>query len=212
MIFTRKEAIEFATIELENQALDFTEQFLQVHQILYRDNKPVIARVDDTREREAFFVYFTLQQQPYFYVLVIRIRNYKLTIDASYVEARVRVYLSIKSEELNVQQINELIGLTSTKTKYFPRAKFNNWQFEPQKDIPEEIERKLDYLLNSLELYKDNIARLAPKTHSSINIVYKGYQSCMSGWHLTREQIKRIAELRCKIDLDLYAYGDDLPE
>nr|WP_246141600.1 DUF4279 domain-containing protein [Hyella patelloides] len=92
------------------------------------------------------------------------------------------------------------------------RLKFSVWCFEPQKDVPEELERKLDYLLDCLAPYQEKIAKLASTNYVSINIAYYGYKSWMGGWGLNAQQIRQISTLGCEIDFDLYAYGLDLPE
>lgn len=213
MIFSNQEAIELAISEIHDQEIELTKDFLAIHKIKYIDNKPSIARIDDTKkEKGVFFIYFSLEGEPYFYVVVIRAKDHQLYVSASYVAAKVRVYLSIKSRALSIEQINKIVGLKSTTTKNRPWAKFSHWRFEPQKDLPDELERKLDYLLDCLQPFKDNIAKLSHKSHITIQIAYQGYKESMWGWGLTRRQIRKITELRCEIDFDLYASGDSLPE
>ena len=98
--------------------------------------------------------------KPLVLVLVIRKENNQLAISASYIESNIRVYLSVKSKDITSAEITARLGFKPTKTIYSKRQ-YHNWQFEPQPDYPEELERKLDYLLDCLMPNQDNIALLS---------------------------------------------------
>jgi hypothetical protein len=206
MLLERAHIVKLINEEIKNPSLGVSEQIIASHQIIYKNTLPVIARIDDIRELNAFYVYLPLQDEPYYWVVVIRKENNQLIISASYIESNIRMYLFIQSKDLTSAEITNKIKLNPTKTNY-SRLKYNNWWFEPQSDYPEELERKLDYLLNCLMPYKNEISLLSSQAYVSINIAYKGYKNWMGGWHLTTEQIQKISALKCEIDLDIYAYG-----
>ncbi|MDJ0536101.1 MAG: hypothetical protein QNJ70_27040 [Xenococcaceae cyanobacterium MO_207.B15] len=105
----QQQLIKIVEEELKHPTLGVTEQILEVHQIIYESNQPVIARIDDKREKEAFYIYLRLKEQPYYFVIIIRTENNQLAVSASYIEPEVRVYLSVKSKQLTAQEItNEL--------------------------------------------------------------------------------------------------------
>jgi Domain of unknown function (DUF4279) len=92
------------------------------------------------------------------------------------------------------------------------RFKDNCWCFEPQKDIPGNLENKLNFLLDQIESSQSMIRDLQDTCEICVGIVYKGYKSWMGGWHIDQLTIRRIAALAAEVDLDLYAYGEqDLP-
>ena len=207
-------------METIEPTLGVTEQVLAVHQLNMHDETPVILHVDEN-EAGVFDVYFGIEGEPYYFAIVVRKENDRLIASASYIEAAVRVYLSIHSTLLDPSSMTERVQLAPTRSyrigeKRFPKSsvKFqdNRWYFEPQKDVPGELEKKLKFLLDRLEPVEANIASLQDECEIYISICYKGYKDWMGGWHIDKETIRRIAALGAEVDLDLYAYGEwDLP-
>jgi hypothetical protein len=208
-----------ACAEVLSPTWGVVEQILAVHKIVILDGMPSIARIDDTKPG-IFDVYFYLEEQHYFLVIVVESNNNLLVIAGSYVEANINVYLMINSNLLEPDAITARIGIQPTRTKKkgeprTPRSSLlwetNYWIFEPQKDVPDELERKLSFFLAQLENVATSIFNLSEECDISINIIYKGYQEWMGGWHLDRQIISRILSLGADIDLDIYARGPDLP-
>lgn len=212
-------AAEVACAEVLSPTWGVVEQILAVHKIVILDGMPSIARIDDTTP-EIFNIYFYLEKQYYFLVIVVESINNSLVVAGSYVEANISVYLIINSDLLEPDAITARIGIqpTRTNTKGEPRTpkssllwETNHWIFEPQKDVPDELEHKLSFLLDQLENAATSISNLSEECDISINIIYKGYQEWMGGWHLNRQIMSRILSLDADIDLDIYARGPDLP-
>ena len=213
-------AEHIAILETIEPTLGVTEQVPAVHQLNMHDETPVILHVDEN-EPGVFDVYFGIEGEPYYFAIVVRKENDRLIASASYIEAAVRVYLSIHSTLLDPSSITERVQLAPTRSdrigeKRFPKSsvkfKDNRWYFEPQKDIPGDLGSKLKFLLDRLEPIEANIASLQNECEIYLSICYKGYKDWMGGWHIDKETIRRIAALGAEVDLDLYAYGDwDLP-
>lgn len=215
-------ALQVAIAEALNPTLGVTEQVLAAHKLVFRDGTPLILRVDEESEPEAYFIYFGIEDEPYYFVVVIREENKNLVASATYIEAAVRVYLSIRSTTLSPSAITEKVTLNPTKTylrgeSRYPRnphVKFkkHHWYFEPQKGVPGELENKLNFLLDRLEPAQSRIADLQDECEIYICIYYQGYRGWMGGWHIDKATIRRIAALGAEVDLDLYACGkQDLP-
>lgn len=212
-------AVEVACAEVLSPTWGVVEQILAVHKIVLLDGMPSIARIDNLTP-EIFNVYFYLEEQYYFLVIVVESNNNSLVVAGSYIEANISVYLIINSDLLESDAITARIGIqpTRTKKKGEPRTpksslvwETNYWIFEPQKDVPDELERKLSFLLAQLENAATSIFNISEECNISINIIYKGYQEWMGDWHLDRQIISRILSLGADIDLDIYAMGPDLP-
>lgn len=195
------------------------EQILAVHKLVILDGFPSIARIDDTRETGVFYVYFLLENQYYFLVILVEFNNSEFVVTGSYIEADVRVYLIVDSDLLEPDVITALIRIkpTETRKKGEPRTpkstllyRTNQWIFEPQKDVPDALEHKLSFLLAQLENVATNISNLSEQCNVFINIIYKGYQEQMGGWQLDRKTMSQILSLGADIDLTIYARGSNL--
>lgn len=212
-------AAEVACAEVLSPTWGVVEQILAVHKIVILDGMPSIARIDDTTPG-IFDVYFYLEEQHYFLVIVVESNNNSLVIAGSYVEANISVYLMINSDLLEPDAITARIGIlpTRTKNKGEPRTQRSSlvcqtsqWIFEPQKDVPDELERKLSFLLAQLKNAATNISNISEECDVLIRICYEGYQSSTGSWYLNKQTMSRILSLGADIDLVIYTFGPDLP-
>ena len=212
-----KRTVELARHEVLSPTLRVSKELLEVHKPILVDNVPLIARTDETREPGAFYFYFRLEDEPYYLVVVVRPEGKAMAVAGAYVEAAIRVFLLVKSEELSAEEITQRLGLEPTTSqpkgerlheKLKPLTQ-TRWQFEPDKDLPEELGRKLDLLLDQLEGARERIAKLAKECHVAIHICYEGYKEWMGGWVVQTTTFRRIAELGVHVELDLYACGPD---
>lgn len=190
------------------------EQILAVHKLVILDGVPSIARIDDTREPGVFYIYFPLENQCYFLVIIVEFNNNEFVVTGSYIEANVRVYLIVDSDLLEPDVITALIGIKPTRTrkKGEPRTlkttllcRTNQWIFEPQQDVPDELERKLSFLLAQLENVSTNISSLSEQCDIYLNIIYNGYQEQMGGWHMDKHTMSQILSLGADVDFKIYA-------
>jgi len=214
--------IELAQKEILTPTWGVTEQFFTVHEPLLRNGKPEVARVDETREEGLYYIYFPIKDQSYFFVLIIEKANDELKISGAYNEARVLTYLLIGSDSTAPDAITKRIGIkpTEVSVKGTPRRHGNGhyntnmWTYEPQKDCPDELERKLAILLGHLSSHSAALAELSKTCEISINIVYHSYQGfgSLGGFHITNNIIKKIAKLDIGVDFDLYVSGPELEE
>lgn len=194
-------------------------QILAVHKLVILDGVPSIARIDDTREPGVFYIYFPLENQDYFLVIMVESSNSEFVVSGSYVEADVRVYLIVDSDLLEPDVITALIGIKPTSThkkgelrtpKTTLLCRANLWIFEPQKDVPDELERKLSFLLAQLENVATNLSSLSEQCDIYINVIYTAYQEQMGGWQLDRKTMSQILSLGADVDLTIYARGSNL--
>jgi hypothetical protein len=75
-------------------------QILAVYKLVILDGVPSIARIDDTREPGVFHIYFPLENQCYFLVIIVESSNSSFVVTGSYIEAHVSVYLIVDSDLL----------------------------------------------------------------------------------------------------------------
>lgn len=217
----QQSASEIACKEVLSPTLGIVEQFLDVHKIVMVNGVPSIARIDDTKAPEFFRVYFHVEKEPYFFVIcVVKSTENYLVVNWSDVEADVSVDLTVSSDLMAPDAITQQIGIKPTSTRKkgeLPRPNsrpcpINIWTFEPQKDFPDELECKLNFLLDQLENVATRISSISQQCEVYIGISYRGYQNQMWGWHLDTHTMSRILSLSADVDLDLYASGPDLPK
>ncbi len=215
-------AVQAAIAEIRTPACGVTQQFLAVHQVSIDSDQPAVAYVDTLVEPGTFFVYFFVEDEPYYFVVVIRSEQDQLVVSDSYVEARVRTYLAIYSPILSADDITHRLKIAPTRTctkgeplrpnvmKIFDE---HRWYFHPNKDIPGDVEHKLASLLDQIQPATKEIVELVEAYACTvcIHIAYQGYKDQMWGWHADQQTIQRISALRAIIDVDLYASGPDLP-
>ncbi|MBN1916858.1 MAG: DUF4279 domain-containing protein [Verrucomicrobia bacterium] len=193
---------------------------MSVHRPILVDGQPLIARADTTREPDAYYFYFRLEDEPYYLVVVVRREGDKLAVTCACVEAAVRVYLLVKSKHLTPREITERLGLQPTRAyakgdrihAELPPLTYTKWRFEPHQTLAEEIGRKLDLLLDVLEPATPRIAKLASEADVKIGICYEGCREWLGGWDTSSETLRRLAALGVHLQFDLYASGPDLPE
>jgi hypothetical protein len=215
-------AVSVAIEEVLHPTWGVTQQVLAVHQIAIRDGQPSILRVDTETEPGTYFIYFEIVDEPYYFVIIVSEKDKILSVSGVYIEAEVKVELSISGTILHPDVITERLKLNPTRKCVLgesirpqtPNIKFktHSWYFEPQQDIPGELENKLQFLLTQLDPIQAEIANLQDSCDITICICYNGYQSSMGGWHIDKEILQKIVALGAEVDFDLYAYGKhDLP-
>jgi len=223
-----KKITSIALNETKNPECLTTKQILTNHTLFKnKQGKIIISRIDDFREKDAAYVYFPLKDKTkrkakdFYYYLVIVIRKnerYLLKVSASYIESDVRVYLSIKSDYLTPEEITSRLQLTPTrigrKGEAWGKGKYpkNTWCFEPQKDVPETLERKMYHLLDKLTPFETNIVNLPNNVDKCINIYYSGYSEWMSQVYFDYLILHKISSLKVGLWFDLYACGPELGE
>lgn len=216
-----KSAIELALEEIEAPEFAITKQLLSVHHLVSEDSVPVVAGV--LPSGTGFDVYFKIKDERYFFVILILERSDGLYVNGSRMEASTDISLFITSELLTAEEITESIGLVPTQawskddrhasSKVSQRVhKFTGWILSPDGHAPGEIGDKLERLLNLTEPFAPQIRSLETTCSIEISIAYAGYKDQMWGIPFTNRELQRMAALGAHVDIDLYAYGPDLPD
>lgn len=217
MNFDRKTIIDLSIAEIERPSLGVTEQVIENHKVL---KEPL--RIDANAEPGAYYVYFKIIDEAYYFVIVLRASNGVLEPSASYIEAKARVYLRIDSDSITPEEISNRLALAPTHSARIgdrranrpsaPVYKQHYWKFEPLQDIPESFELKLANLLNTLEPCSEALKSLSSAASLTINVCYEGYAHWMGGIHIEHSQMQHISAIGAELDIDLYASGPELGE
>ena len=96
--------------EVQQQNFGVTEQFLQVHEVVYKDGLPEIVTILNNNDG-SFKVYFAVKGEKFYWIVYVN-TNPEVAVRRAGVESYSTVYFSATSETLNFQQ---LTGLTVLK-------------------------------------------------------------------------------------------------
>jgi hypothetical protein len=208
--------IEKAISELQTKSFGTTQQFLEVHEIEYADNKPKVLRVDTDQEDGTAIVYFAIKGEK-FYLAVYLDTSPEVAVRHVGTEPYHSVYFRATSETMNFEQLASLTKLKATNgwnrgdNRKFGNSyhKNSSIHFEPNPE-PDEFEDKLMKLLNYLEQDRQGITELVDTANGYIQVatVFHNGNTMLGGHHLDKQIIKRLGALNLKIDFDLYAEGN----
>lgn len=207
--------IEKALSEVESKTFAVTEQFLEIHELVFENDKPKIDRIDTEGNDGTAIVYFPIKEEKFFLAIYLdTIPN--LEVRTVNTEPYNSVRFVASSEDLDLQELSELTTLkySAGKNKGDTRGQNGVWNyssisFEPNPE-PDEFEDKLKKLLNYLEQDKQGVSKLIEqgKGYIQVAIEFHNGNTMLGGPHLGIESIKRLSELNLAIDFDLYVGGN----
>jgi hypothetical protein len=209
------EIIQHAIEEVEEKKWGVTQQFFEIHEVVYEGDKPKIAHIDEDDPDGVAVVYFPVKDEKFYLAIYVRtIPNIGVKwVDT---EAGHRVYFKATSDDLNFDQLASLTTLKPTagwskgdKKRYGNSPySFSCVQFMPNPE-PDEFEDKLNKLLDFLEADIEGIRRLVDVACCQIQVatIFHNGNTMLGGFHLDRRQLSRLGALDVEIDFDLYAEG-----
>jgi hypothetical protein len=225
LLMTEREfAVQLAKDEVLQCRWAVTRQYLSVNQVVCDESGPVPVRVDESSESGAYSVYFSIQEELYYLVVVIRSSPaHELKVASVYMEARVYVRLVISSSEIAPEEISQRIGLipSSSHERGDPHGarggrihKEHLWIKEPLPEVPASVEEKIKTLLKELGPVADRISALYPMCQVSVSIGYHGWggDPQFGGFHFDVATIRLLYAIGAELDINLYSFGPEMPE
>ncbi|RYD56030.1 MAG: DUF4279 domain-containing protein [Sphingobacteriales bacterium] len=213
---TREAAVSQKAIEeIEYRHFSATEQFLQVHSLVYANGKPSIQRVEINND-ELATVYFNVEDEKFFWVVYVNLQpeisvRWVGTIDYN------SVRFSAYSEQLSFDELRKLTKLVPSGgwNKGDKKGQSPNYirkesyiYFEPNPE-PDEFKDKLTLLLTYLEQDSDGVRKLAEEGgHIQVYTEFHNGNSMLGGYYLEKSHIKRLAQLDLEIGFDVNANGN----
>jgi hypothetical protein len=212
---TDDQIIKIITTELEAKTQGGTEQYLEIHKFVYRDNKLVIDRIDRDSQDNSIIVYLPVVDEKFYFKVYID-KGTESFIGLG-TEPYNRVYFRTSSETMSFEELAALTTLTPTdgwskgelrknrKSEY----KFSSINFLPNPE-PDTFENKLNNLLTYLEQDNDGVKRLVEKAFGYIQVAMNFHDGngMLGGPTINKECIKRMSSLNLEIDFDLYCEGN----
>ncbi len=211
--------IKKAVEEIETKNFGVTEQFLEVHKIVYQDNAPIISRIDTEKNNGMAIVYFPVVDEKFH--LAVGVET-KPEVAVSYVqtESYNSVCFRASSDNLSLEELAKKTKLEFSKgrSKGEPKNPKDGtgvlWPnstiiFEPNPE-PDEFEDKLTKLLDYLDHDKKGIKELINNANGYIQIAIEFHNgnTMLGGPHISKKLLKRMATFNLEIDFDLYVSGN----
>lgn len=216
---TDSQIIEKAIAEVEDKTLGVTEQFLEIHQLIYENGKPKIARIDRENVEGIAVVYFPVKDQKFFLAVYLDTIP-EVKIRWVHTENYNCVYFRAYSDRFSLEQLSQMTVLKPTKGRTKGdlkrpvggtglRWKDSTIFFEPNPE-PDKFEDKLKKLLDYLDQDKAGVTRLINEASGYIQVAIEFHNgnSMLGGPHIDLALIKRMADLNLEIDFDLYVGGN----
>jgi hypothetical protein len=209
------EITKVAIEEIETKAWGTTQQFLQIHELIYEEDSPKILHIDKDESNGTAIVYFPVKDEEFYFAVSVATTP---TINVRWVdtEAMHRVYFRATSEDLDFEQLASLTTLKPTggwkkgeRKKYGNSVyKYSSIEFLPNPE-PDAFDDKIHKLLDFLERDIDGIRRLANIGGGQIQVasIFHNGNTMLGGYHLDKRLLSRLDALEVEIDFDLYAEG-----
>ncbi|MDE3237137.1 MAG: DUF4279 domain-containing protein [Bacteroidota bacterium] len=207
--------IEKAINEIFIKEFGTTEQLLEIHEVVYENEKPKVLRVDKESSDGTAIVYFPLKDEK-FYLAIWLDTEPEVNVRSVTTEYFNSVYLNVTSDHFSFQELAKMTKLQMTggwnkgdirksgKSTY----NFTALHFEPNPE-PDEFNDKLKKLLDFLDQDNEGVTKLIDQADAQIQVVtiFHNGNTILGGHHLNKSIIKRLASYNLEIDFDLYAEG-----
>src|SRR6187402_337580 len=211
---TDKEVVELIEKEFTEKTLAVTEQYLDIHQPIYKNGQLVISRID-REDTDTIIAYLPVNDEYFFFAVYIDIASKELVSITT--ESRNTVSLIAISEILNSNEIQTFTTIKANETwnkgdfKLNSKLKhaFSGIEFLPNPE-PDEIEDKLNKLLMVLQQDKSGIRTLASNCNAFVQVTmdfHRGNQILGSAL-LCLDDIQILNELNLKVRFDFTAWGE----
>ncbi|MVN23476.1 DUF4279 domain-containing protein [Mucilaginibacter arboris] len=216
---TDDQAIELIEREFKEKTLGATEQYLEIHNPIYADNKLKIARIDREAKADYIIAYLPVIGEQFYFAVYINTSTNEITNIGT--EAFHQVYFIATSEILTAKELTAITKLKPTESwnkgdlrkNGKSNHKYNSFKILPNPE-PDEFEDKLKKLLDFLEQDNDGIKRLVEIADGYIQIamdIHNG-NGMIGGPTIDSDDIRRMNELKLSINFDLYVSGNSFKE
>jgi hypothetical protein len=210
------EIIRIAINEIESKNWGTTRQFLEIHDIIRKDDKPITDRIDLDGNDSAAIVYFPVQDEKFYLAICLETKP-DIVITGIYVEPYVSVSLVAHSINTCFDQLQKMTTLIPTGGWKKGEAKttggnilnrYNFIRFEPNPG-PDAFEDKISGLLDLLETDLTGVSVLVEKAGAYIQVAmeYHHGNTMLGGPRIGKQTVSRLAALELGIDFDLYTAG-----
>ena len=193
-----------------------TRQFLEVHDVVRQDGKPIADRIDFDGNNSVATVYFRVRDEKFYLAICLETKP-DIVITGIYVEPFVSVSLVAHSINTCFDQLQNMTTLIPTGGWKKGESKttggtilhmYNFIRFEPNTG-PDAFEDKLSGLLDLLETDLNGVCALVEKAGAYIQVLIEFHHgtAMLGGPRICKRTMGRLAAFDLGIDFDLYTAG-----
>lgn len=193
------EIITAATVEVTERHAALTRQYLTHNQIRHLGGRPVVAHVEYRGPKSAI-VYFPLEGQR-FYLGVVVEQLVDILATFVFMEADSRVCLVVGNEDE-----------AWTELPFSPTHTLEDgFEYQLLDDEPGEVSRKIARTVAALHPHRAQVARLAARDCTYLQVSYYGYAHDLRNLHLPVQVLQQLTDLNLNLQMILRAGGGALP-
>ena len=212
---TDQQVVEIIEREFRDKTLGATEQYLEIHQPIYINDKLKVDRIDRDNKYELIIAYLPVYNEKFYFAVYIDKKTSEITSIGT--EPYHRVYFIATSESLTAEELKTMTILSPTevwnlgdfRTNRKRKYNYSGIKFLVNPE-PDEFEDKLNKLLDFLDQDEKGIRKLVQKANGYIQVamdIHNG-NTIIGGPYLNANTIKRMGNLGLSIDFDLYTAGN----
>jgi hypothetical protein len=214
-IMTDEQVKNLIRAELTQKTLGVTEQYLEIHEVVYEAGELKIDRIDREDEEGLIIAYLPIKDECF--SLAVYIDGNENTIQNIGTESRNQVLLRATSNELTIDELQSMTKLVATRVinqgdlKPNKKSKYaySVLDLEPNPH-PDALEDKLEKLLTFLEQDREGIRALGKKSTVWVSATMDFHygNQLLGNALISQDKIKRLADLNLSIEFDLSAWGN----
>jgi Domain of unknown function (DUF4279) len=209
--------IEAVEKEITQKTLSATANHLALHKPIYKKDKLQVSRVDNENDGNIQVVYLPVEAQEFFFA--VSVDTDKSKIISFDTEANHKLFFRATSIFSTAKNLMELTNIVPTnfwsKGEKNPNANFDYFYSAitvEGSDVPDELEDKLQKLLDILEQDKAGIKKLASSSNAYLQVISQYYISNgqLNSISLSKEILNRISDLELELNIEQYVSGNKL--
>lgn len=210
----KQKLIELAFEEIQKKEFGTTEQFLEIHEIEKENNISKIANIIINKNDAQIF--FNVKDEDFYFIIYYDLEKIPV-ITGTRSEPKYEISLRAISENLSDKELMKFSKLRPIKNWNIGDVrksgnsfyKFSSLIFKPNQE-PDFFENKLNAALDFFESDKDGILKLSENSYSTLQIVttFHNGNTLLDGIFISKENLKRISDLKLNIEFEGFAKGN----
>jgi hypothetical protein len=133
--------------------------------------------------------------------------------------SEISVSFNLTGLDFNPDDLTNKLGINPTKIwrigdlihpKTILKRKENGWSLQSQLDKNHLLEEHIKYILNQLESKRNFLQEICSKNYGELSCIIYAINKERPSIHLDQDIIKKVHQLNCEIDIDLYFLPDEI--
>lgn len=214
---TDQKIIELIEKEFKEKSLAVTEQYLEIHNPVYINNKLQVDRIDREAKDDVIIVYLPVVDERFCFSVYINLRSEEIISVGT--ESYNCVLFRADSERFSLEELSEMTSFKfiGGRNKGDKRGT-TLWKesaifFEPNPKA-DEFHDKLKKLLDLLESDRKGTKKLVKDADGYMQVAMEIHNGngMLCGPYIDKKEIRRMNDLGLSINFDLYVSGNSFKD